>query len=406
MRFEYRAYAADDPRRQLSDVLDADTRAEAASMLRRNGFVPIEIKAVSERKFDPNNIQIGAKKVKIRENALFTRQLATMIAAGMSPVQSIEVVTHSLKNKFFKESLDQVKDSINTGSDLSGALGKHPRIFSALYISLIKAGEAGGIMPEALNRLADQMETDAQIRGEIKGALVYPAVVMTFAILILTAMLLFVVPAFATIFAESGGELPMLTQILVNMSNVVREFWFLLPVVPIAIRFLVKSFLNSDKGRTWWDQAKLKMPMKVGPLYQKVITARFARTLATLSSAGVPILESLEITGPTTNNVIVERGVQRISNDIKTGQDIAVSIRQAELFPDMAVAMISAGEEAGELGTMLSKVADTYEEEVSVAIKGLKSIMEPILMIFIGAVVGITVIALYLPIFKVYDQIS
>jgi type IV pilus assembly protein PilC len=406
MRFEYRAYAADDPRRELTDVVEAETRADAASMLRRNGFVPIEIKAVSAKKFDPNNIQLGPKKVTIRELALFTRQFSTMIKAGMSPLQSLEVVTRTLKNKWFADSLTDVRDAITSGADLSSALSRHPKIFGALYVSLVKAGEAGGDLPLALDRLATQMETDATIRAEVKSAMVYPVVVLVFAGLILTAMLIFVVPTFSTLFEDTGGELPSLTRYMVNISDVMRKFFYLIPVVIFGIRFSVRKVLSTKKGRYNWDKFKLRMPMKIGPLYQKVVTARFMRTLATLQSSGVPILTALEITAPTANNVIVEEAVHGAISEVKTGSDISKAIASMHIFPDMATAMVQAGEESGELTTMLEKVAETYEEEVSTAIKGLKALMEPIMMMLIGGVVGTVVIALYLPSFKIYDQIK
>lgn len=406
MKFQYRAYAADDPKRTIEEVLEADSREEAASTLRRQGFLPIDIKPISEKKFDPNNIQIGRKKVKLRELAIFTRQFATMIKAGMNPTASLEVVSRPMKNAWFKDSLKDVQDAINSGSDLSSAFARHPKIFKPLYISLVRAGESGGILPEALERLAEQMERDAALQSEIKGALVYPIVVITFAILIIVAMLLFVIPVFATIFEETGGKLPAPTQLLVSTSDLVKKFWFLLPLVPPAIFYAIKWILSTEKGRWTWDSAKMKFPMKIGPLYIKVVTARFTRTLSTLLAAGVPILEALQITAPTANNVVINQKIESAMEQIRSGQNISIALKGMEIFPEMATAMIQAGEEAGALVPMLGKVADTYEEEVAIAIKGLKSIMEPILMIGIGTIVGFVVIALYMPIFKVYDQIK
>lgn len=405
-KFAYKAYAADDPKRQLADQLDASTRAEAASMLRRNGFIPVEVHEVVEKKFDATNIQIGPKRVKMAEMAFFTRQVSTMIRAGMSPLQALSVAQKGTSNVYLKDTLGHVKDSINSGASLSASMALHPKVFNNLYISLIKAGELGGVMPEALDRLADQMEKDSQMRKDIRGAMMYPMVVLIFAMCILTAMLLFVVPAFTAIFEGSGGKLPLLTQILVTASDLIRKFWFAVPFVPMGLVYGVKTILKTEDGRRTWDAFKLKCPMKIGPLIQKIVTARFARTLSTLQNAGVPILASLEICGPTTSNAVVESALLDVAEDIKTGKEISKSIREADIFPEMAVSMIEAGEEAGEVNAMLEKVAETYEADVAAAIKNLKSIMEPIMMIFIGGIVGVTVIALYMPIFKVYDQIK
>jgi type IV pilus assembly protein PilC len=217
-------------------------------MLRRNGFIPVEVHEVVEKKFDASNIQIGVKRVKTAEMAFFTRQVSTMIRAGMSPLQALSVAQKGSSNAYLKDTLGEVKDSINAGASLSAAMGMHPKVFNNLYISLIQAGELGGVMPEALDRLADQMEKDNQMRKDIRGAMMYPMVVLIFAMCILTAMLLFVVPAFTAIFEGAGGKLPFLTQILVTASDIIRKFWFLLPVVIIGLRFGIKAILNTEGG--------------------------------------------------------------------------------------------------------------------------------------------------------------
>lgn len=405
MEFKYRAYPANDPKAIVENTLNADSKEVAEDILRSRGFIPLDVKPHST-KADLKNMQIGRKAVKIRELAVFTRQLSTMIKAGMSPLSSIEVVARPIKNQFFKDALKSVQDSINTGSDLSSAFAEHPKIFKPIYISLVEAGEASGNLDESLERLATQLEKDAQLRSEVKSAMIYPIVVVVFAMVIIVAMMLFVIPVFATLFEDTGGSLPAPTQLLVNVSEIVKKYWFLLPFIPVAIYYAVKQILATEKGRRAWDTAKINMPMKIGPLYLKIVTARITRTLSTLQSSGVPIIQAIEITSPTASNVVIQDKFKQTINKIKQGEDISQALKTVDELPDMALAMIEAGEEAGELPQMLSKVADTYEEEVELAIKGLKSIMEPIMIIGIGGLVGFIVISLYLPIFKIYDAIK
>jgi type IV pilus assembly protein PilC len=404
--FEYKAFAVDDMSRPIEDELDASSQAEAASIIRSQGMIAVNIKVKAGNKVNLTNLNSIFQKVKTNELAHFTRQLSTMIRAGMSPLQALDVVERGAKNTVLKRGISEIKRDINAGVAISTAFEKHPKIFTDLYVSLIRAGEIGGVMPEILDRLATQLERDAQLKREVRGAMIYPVVVITFAIGILTAMLIFVVPAFQTIFESAGGELPALTQVLVDLSSIMQRFWYLLPLALFGTFYGIKTALKSPQIRYIWDSFKLKAPMKIGVLVQKIVTARFARTLSTLQESGVAILASLEITGPITNNTVTKQAIERVAEDVKQGEVLSVCLRNQNVLPDMALSMLEAGEEAGEVNQMLAKVADTYEAEVSEAIKNMKTILEPLMIIIIGAIVGLTVVALYLPIFKVYDQIK
>jgi type IV pilus assembly protein PilC len=298
-----------------------------------------------------------------------------------------------------------VRSDVESGSILSKALGRHPRVFNRLFIAMVEAGEASGTLDQVLDRVAVQIEKEAAIKRRVKGAMVYPIVVLVFASLVLTGLLMFIVPVFVNVFEQLNGQLPTLTQQIVNASNLLRHDWFIIfPVVGFSIWGVLRA-KKTERGRQVWDRLKLRIPMKIGDVVLKVTMARFSRTLATLIGSGVDIVRSLEITGATAGNWVVEEGVAEVRAKVHEGVPIAQPLLENPVFPPMVSQMIRIGEETGELEKMLGKVADFYEDEVDASISALTSIIEPIMMIGVGAMVGVIVIAMYLPMFKMLQLV-
>jgi type IV pilus assembly protein PilC len=299
----------------------------------------------------------------------------------------------------------EVRSDVESGSILSKALARHPRVFNRLFIAMVEAGEASGTLDSVLDRVAMQIEKEAAIKRRVKGAMVYPIVVLVFASLVLTGLLMFIVPVFVNVFKQLNGELPTLTQQVVNASNLLRHDWFIIfPVVGLSVWGLLRA-KKTERGRQAWDRLKLRIPMKIGDVVLKVTMARFSRTLATLIGSGVDIVKSLEITGATAGNWVVEEGVAEVRARVHEGVPIAQPLLENPVFPPMVSQMIRIGEETGELEKMLGKVADFYEDEVDASISALTSIIEPIMMIGVGAMVGVIVISMYLPMFKMLQLV-
>jgi type IV pilus assembly protein PilC len=309
-------------------------------------------------------------------------------------------------SKLLASTLAEVRKDVEAGLLLSDSLARHPKVFGDLYVSMVRAGETGGVLEECLLRVADQLEKDAALRRQVRSAMVYPALIITFAIGVLLALVAFLIPVFEGVFKQFGGKLPALTQVMVDLSHLVTKQWYLLIVFlggGIAFFLWVRK---SKWARPRWDAFKLRIPMKIGDVVQKVAIARWSRTLSSLTSAGVPILQAIEITGKTAGNAVIERSMEDVITSVKAGGTIAEPLKSAKAFPPMVAQMVGVGEETGAVDSMLSKIADFYDSEVEAAVKALTSILEPVMIMFVGGIVGIIVISMYLPLFNIYNQIK
>jgi type IV pilus assembly protein PilC len=346
------------------------------------------------------------KKVKPKSLQIFSRQFATMIDAGLSVVGALVILEEQTEDKYLGAVIGELRADVEGGLLLSQAMARHPKIFSRLYIAMVEAGEAAGILDQVLDRVAYQIEKETQLKRRVKGAMIYPTMVLIFATLVLIGMLLFLVPIFVDIFKSLGGELPMLTQYVVNASNFLRNDWmFFFPAVG-AFFFGLRRLKRTEQGRRVWDRIKLRIPMKIGSVVLKVTMARFSRTLSTLVAAGVDIIKSLEITGATAGNWVVEEALAGVRAKVHEGMPIAQPLVENPVFPPMVGHMVRIGEETGELERMLSKIADFYEDEVDSSIQTLTSIIEPLMMIAVGIVVGVIIISMYLPMFKMLTLVK
>ena len=351
-------------------------------------------------------LRTAFKKVKPKTLQIFSRQFATLIEAGVNVVSALVILEDQTDDKYFAEVVAELRADIEGGLLLSEAMARHPKVFNRLYVSMVQAGEAAGILDQVLDRVAMQIEKETQIKRRVKGAMVYPSVVLAFATLVLIGMLLFIVPIFQKIFDDLGGELPMLTQWVVYASTLLREKWFIIFPLIIALIFTVRKLKKTERGRQVWDRMKLHAPVRIGQVVRKVAMARFSRTLSTLVAAGVDIITSLEITGTTAGNWVVEQALAEVKVKVHEGVTIAEPLVESPVFPPMVSQMVKIGEETGELEKMLGKIADFYEDEVDAAIQALTSIIEPLLMIMVGMMVGVIIIAMYLPMFKMLTLIE
>ena len=383
--------------------IEATDRAAATAMLRQRQLL------VTSLRPKPKDIQLKIPgiggKIKEQEAVIFTRQFATMIDAGLPLVQCLDILSRQAENKEFAKVIGQVKTDVESGDSLADALRKHPKVYSHFYVNMVEAGEAGGMLDTILGRLAAYMEKAASLKSEVRGAMVYPAVIVSIAILVVVFLLIYVIPVFAEMFDSFGGTLPAPTRFVMFLSDLVQAYiLYTIPFV-VALFLLFRRFYRTDKGRLMVDKLVLKLPV-FGPLIQKVSVAKFTRTLGTLVGSGVPIIDGLEITARTAGNKVVEGAVLSIITSIKEGETIAEPLSREAIFPPMVVQMIEVGESAGALDTMLNKIADFYDEEVDTAVKALTKLMEPMLMVFLGTVVGGMVVAMYLPIFKIAGAVE
>ena len=377
-------------------VLHAADQAAAKDQLRQRGLLA---RSLAEQKAASSS-RVSFGKVKPKSLQVFSRQFATLIQAGVSIVAALLILEEQTEDKKLAVVISEVREDVESGVVLSRAMGRHPKVFNRLYVAMIEAGEASGTLDVVLDRVAVQIEKDTKIKRRVKSAMVYPTVVFTFATLVLIGMLMFLVPIFVKIFKDLNGQLPTLTMVVVNASNFLRDYWFILfPLVGLAA-YLAVRYKRTEQGRAQWDRFKLKLPMKIGDVVLKVAMARFSRTLATLVSAGVDIVKALEITGSTAGNSVLEEAVADVRRRVHEGARIAQPLVDNEIFPPMVSQMVKIGEETGELDKMLSKIADFYEDEVDAAVAALTSIIEPIMMIGVGVMVGIIIISMYLPMFK------
>jgi type IV pilus assembly protein PilC len=389
---------------ELKGQLHAPDLEAAKEQLRSRGLLPQRLNEAKGG--SASGAGKGFKKVKPKSLQIFSRQFATLIEAGVSIVAALLILEDQTDDKNLAPVIAEVRADVESGIILSRALGRHPRIFNKLYVSMIEAGEASGTLDLVLDRVAVQIEKETAIKRRVKSALVYPTVVLIFASLVLTGMLMFLVPVFVGIFEELHGQLPTLTQYVVNASNLLRSRWYVIfPLVGLAI-WGVRKAKKTERGRQVWDRTKLRIPMKIGDVVLKVTMARFSRTLATLVGSGVDIVRALEITGATAGNWVVEEALTEVRMRVHEGVPIAQPLVENPVFPAMVSQMIKIGEETGELEKMLGKIADFYEDEVDASIAALTSIIEPIMMICVGAMVGVIVISMYLPMFKMLSLVK
>ncbi len=345
-------------------------------------------------------------RIKPSELTVMTRQLSTMVSSGMTLLRAFHVLEEQIENKKLKEIVEKVREDIEAGLLLSDALARHPKVFGPLYVAMVRAGEAGGVLEESLDRTADQLEKDDSLRRQVKSAMMYPTVVLSFAVIVLFALITFIVPVFAAVFEDFGGELPLITKFTMGLSDFAKGFWWLIIGGTVGAFVGFKKWRKSDMGRPYWDTLRLKIPFKIGDTVQKIALARWSRTFSALYAAGVPIMQAIEVTGQTAGNHVVEKAMKDVIESVKSGGSIAGPLKETAIFPAMVAQMVAVGEETGGLDAMLSKVADFYEDEVAAAVKALTSILEPIMIVVVGGIVGFVVIAMYMPMFKLYDQIQ
>jgi type IV pilus assembly protein PilC len=383
--------------------VEADSKQAVSDQLKQRGLIVLDI----SDKHGSKEIELQfLKRVKANDLAIFSRQLATMISSGMSILRSLYVLEEQTENSFLKETIVAVRKDVEAGLSLSDSMARHPKVFSPLFVAMTQAGEMGGVLEDSLLRVADQLQKDAALRRQIKSAMVYPIMVIIFAVAVMMALVAFLVPVFVGVFKQFGGELPALTKVSVFMSEAVTGYWWLMFGLTFAVIMIFLRWKRSKVGRKQWDHFRLRVPMKIGTIVQQVAVARWSRTLASLTSAGVPLLQALEITGRTGGNVAIEEAMDGVTASVKRGGTIAAPLAQAPIFPSMVTHMVGVGEETGALDSMLDRIAEFYEEQVEASVKALTSILEPIMIIVIGGIVGFIVISMYLPLFEVYNHIE
>jgi type IV pilus assembly protein PilC len=383
--------------------VEADNKQVVSDQLKSRGLIVLDISA----KHQSREINIVLfNKLSATDLAIMTRQLATMVQSGMTILRALYVLEAQTENKILMEAIVAVRKDVEAGLPLSDALARHPKIFDPLFVSMTRAGETGGMLDESLIRVADQLEKADSLRRQVKSAMTYPAVVLTFAGAVLLALVAFLVPVFIGVFKQFGGSLPPITKATVMLSQAITGYWFVMIGLTVGTVYAFRKWKRSEWGRPQWDRFRLRVPMKIGDIVQKVALARWSRTLSALVSAGVPLLQALDITGKTAGNNVIEQAMAGVIESVKSGGTIAEPLKDSPVFPAMVSHMVSVGEETGSLDTMLSKIADFYEDQVDAAVKALTSILEPVMIVIVGGIVGFIVISMYLPLFKVYDSIK
>jgi len=388
----------------IQDKAEGSGQLAVATELRHQGLLVIEVK---EQNAANKDILEPFKRIKLLDLVIFSRQLATMINAGLPIVRALYVLSEQTENPKLKDVVVAVRQDVEAGSSLSQALEKHPKVFSRLYVEMVKAGEVGGMLDGVLLRLADQLERDQDLRRKVKSAMTYPVIVLILAILAASFMLMFIVPVFAGLFQDLGGTLPLPTRICMLLSDILTSFWGILVYAGMALAVVMfLRWKKTEKGRKTWGRAVLRIPAKIGDVVRKVALARFARTLATLSAAGVPILQAIEITATSSGNWVVEKALLKSRDAVREGIPLYKPLEEEPVFPPMVTRMIAVGEETGDVDGMLTKIAEFYESEVDAAVKALTSLIEPIMIVVVGGIVGFIVISMYLPLFFIYNLIG
>ena len=382
--------------------MEAPNESAIRIHLRQQNIIPTKV--ASKGKEIRISLPFG-KKVKQRSIAVFTRQLATMIDAGLPLVQSLEILSQQQESKVFKNIIREIREDVEGGSTFAGALKKHPATFNELYTNLVVAGEEGGILDNILTRLANYIEKSEALKKKVKSALIYPATIVGVAIIVVIVLMIFVIPVFETMFKSAGQSLPLPTLIVLTMSKLIKKYVIIFIPALVLLFYLGRKYYQTQNGRAVIDRLLLKLPV-FGPLFRKIAVARFSRTLGTLVSSGVPILDGLTIVSRTSGNRTIETAILNARASIREGETIAEPLNRSKIFPPMVIQMISVGESTGALDSMLSKIADFYEDEVDIAVSNLTSLLEPFLMIFLGVVIGGVVISMYLPIFNMASAVG
>jgi type IV pilus assembly protein PilC len=387
-------------------TLDAESPTQVAAKLKQMGYAPVSITQANAGMQKEIRIPgFGTPKIKLKDLAIFSRQFATMVNSGLSLLRALSILTEQTENKELARVLGEVRTDIESGNSLSSSMAKHPNAFPPLMVNMCKAGEVGGFLDTVMLQIATNYEAEVKLRGKVKAAMTYPVVVLCIALLAVVGMLLFIVPTFAGLFKTLGGTLPLPTRILVMMSSGLK-----IAIIPVIVLIIVmmqvwKRVKHTERVRNVVDPLKLKAPV-FGPLVQKIALTRFARNLGTMMSSGVPILQSLDIVAETTGNVVLERATRAVQESVRTGESLSRPLTEHPVFPPMVVQMMAVGEDTGALDTMLGKIAEFYDQEVEATTESLTALIEPLMIAFLGGIVGSMIVALYMPIFKIFDLIK
>jgi len=387
----------------VTGQLAGDSETLVLEKLRQMGMTPVEVKKANAGLKMEINLRPG--RVKLKQVAIFCRQFATMVNSGLPILRALSILADQTESKELAKVLVQARTDVEQGSSLSAAMGKHPKAFNNTFIAMVKAGETGGVLDDVLLQLANQIEKEVSLRRQIKSAMTYPVVVVCLVVLIMSAMLLFIVPQFETIYASLDSKLPLPTTILLSMSRIFTKYWWMVILASVGAAFLFKRYKKSDGGRARIDAIKVRVPV-FGPLFHKVALARFSSTLSMLMRAGVPILQALEIVKDTVNNQVISGAVEDVKTSVREGESIAKPLGKHSVFPPMVVQMMAVGEETGAVDTMLDKVSEFYNSEVTATVEALTSLIEPLLIAIIGGAVGAAVVALYMPMFNIINVIE
>ena len=389
-----------------SGQMEGSSSSAVAGTLREKGYIPLRIEARKSTTMQ-REIQIPGfkKKVKTKDIAIFSRQLATMVNSGLTLIRALAILDEQTESQVLKKVLGEVRTTVEQGSSLSAALEAHPNVFNHLYVSMVRAGEVGGALDETLVRLADTLEAAVRLRSKVKSAMAYPMVVLVLIVVIVTGMLVFVVPIFESMYSELGGTLPLPTKLLITISGILTSFWWMILGGLIGGVVGFKRWKKTDAGLAAWDRFKVKLPI-FGQLVQKIAISRFARTFAVLSRTGVPVLQTLDIVSSTSGNWLMSEATKDIQESVKRGESLVSPLHRHDIFPPMVVHMMAVGEETGALDTMLAKVADFYDAEVEDMVSAMTSLIEPLLIVVMGVVVGGILISLYLPMFNIANLIQ
>lgn len=399
-------YKAMDPQLGLpiEGEIEAEDKRGVSEHLRGKGLIVLDIE--EQKMTDIGDMFARFKKVKPDALVIFTRQFSTMVDSGMSILRCLYVLEDQTEDPMLTETIADIRDDLEAGIGLADSLEKHPEVFNDLYISMVRAGEAGGILEETLQRVATQLEKDHALRRQVKSAMMYPMFIGGFSIIVLIALLTFLVPVFAGVFKDLGSDLPPITKATVAMSNVLKTYWYIAIVLPFGGRYAFRYWKNTDSGLASWHKFVLRLPFKVGDIVQKVALARWSRSFASLTAAGVPVMQAIEVSGRTSGNNEVKLAMGEVITSIEGGGTISAPIKALNVFPPMVGHMVAAGEETGALEEMLNKIAEFYESEVEAAVKALTSILEPVMIVVVGSMVGFIVIAMYMPMFKIFNEIE
>ncbi len=413
--------AMDGQGKVLKHEVEAESREDAITKIRSMGYIPTRVSQkaqtqedamagygidmVEEKEVKPGLLARIRGRVSSSQLSNFTVQLATLLEAGLPIVRSLRILENQLQAGGLKEQVRTVADDVEGGSSLSEALARHPGTFDRLYVSMVRAGEAGGVLDVIMRRLGDFLEKSVRLKRRIIGAMIYPAVIIVVALAVLGFVMAFIIPRFQKLFKEFGAQLPFITETLLSISSFFVNYWYVFVLGVVAIVVLFKLLASSGGGRSFMDRTKMSLPL-VGDVYKKAILARFARTLGTLVASGVPILQALGIVKEAIGNAVVESAVENVTSSIKEGESIADPLRQSGVFDEIFVNMVSVGEETGDLDKMLNRIADNYEEDVDVKVESMMSVLEPVMIVCIGAVVGLIVIALFMPLMSIIKRLS